>query len=542
MRLLAQRSLVPDLPLYPDEVKKALDIFTLLRLPDVTGQPRLGDVCGDWMLDIVSALFGSFDRANNKRHVQEFFLLVPKKNSKSTSAAAIMLTAVLMNRRPEAEFIFVAPTIEIAGISFRQARGMIRAEPKLLEVFQIRDNFRTIVHRVTQASLKILAMDADIITGTKATGILIDETHVFSTKPHANDLFLEMRGAQAARPDGFMLQISTQSKAPPAGVFKSELQRARDVRDGKLELPRKLLPVLYELPPRLADQWEDETYWPLVNPNLGRSVDIDFLRSSLIDSRRKGPGELALFASQHMNLEIGLALRSDRWAGSEFWDKQTDAELTLERVLERSDAIVVGVDGGGLDDLFAICTLGRCRETKDWLSWSHAWCHESVLQRRQTIAATLQDFAKAGELTIVSDELEDISAIVEIVADIKRRGILTAVAVDPAGIGSLIDSLAAVQVTIEGKQVIGAPQGYQMMNAIKSAERKLANGTLWHSKSDLMRWAVSNVKIEPTATAIRATKQNAGDAKIDPVMALFDAVTVMQSSPAQAPTYHLSFL
>jgi phage terminase large subunit-like protein len=251
--LLAQRSLVPDLPLYPDEVKKALDIFTLLRLPDVTGQPRLGDVCGDWMLDIVSALFGSFDRANNKRHVQEFFLLVPKKNSKSTSAAAIMLTAVLMNRRPEAEFIFVAPTIEIAGISFRQARGMIRAEPKLLEVFQIRDNFRTIVHRVTQASLKILAMDADIITGTKATGILIDETHVFSTKPHANDLFLEMRGAQAARPDGFMLQISTQSKAPPAGVFKSELQRARDVRDGKLELPRKLLPVLYELPPRLAD-------------------------------------------------------------------------------------------------------------------------------------------------------------------------------------------------------------------------------------------------------------------------------------------------
>ena len=163
-----------------------------------------------------------------------------------------MLTAVLMNRRPEAEFIFVAPTIEIAGISFRQARGMIRAAPKLLEVFQIRDNFRTILHRVTQASLKILAMDADIITGTKATGILIDETHVFSTKPHANDLFLEMRGAQAARPDGFMLQISTQSKAPPAGVFKSELQRARDVRDGKLELPRKLLPILYELPPRLG--------------------------------------------------------------------------------------------------------------------------------------------------------------------------------------------------------------------------------------------------------------------------------------------------
>ncbi len=46
-----------------------------------------------------------------------------------------------------------------------------------------------------------------------------------------------------------------------------------------------------------------------------------------------------------------------------------------------------------------------------------------------------------------------------------------------------------------------------------------------------MDWTVSNLKIEPTATAIRATKQNAGDAKIDPAMALFNAVTVMSRNP-----------
>ncbi len=533
---------MPELPLYPEEVKKALDIFTLLKLPDVMDQPRMGDVCGDWMLDIVSALFGSFDRKHNKRHIQEYFLLVPKKNSKSTSAAGIMLTAILMNRRPNAEFIFVAPTIEIAGISFRQARGMIRAEDKLLEVFQIRDNIRTIEHRITHATLKILALDADIITGTKATGILIDETHVLATKVHASDLYLEMRGSLAAKPDGFLLQISTQSKAPPAGVFKSELQRARDVRDGKLTLPKPLLPVLYELPPRLADDWENEEYWPLVNPNLGRSVDIEFLRSSLIDAKRKGGGDLAVFASQHFNVQIGQLLRGDRWAGAEFWDKQTDETLTLERLIERSETIVVGFDGGGLDDTLGLCTLGRCRTTRHWLAWSHAWCHEGVLQRRQTIAATLQDFAKAGELTIITDELEDIDAVVEIVKDIKEKGLLAAVAVDPAGVGQFVDALAAIQVTPENKQVIGAPQGYQMMNAIKSTERKLANGTLWHSKSDMMRWNISNLKVEPTATAIRMTKQNAGDMKIDAAMALFDAVTVMQSSPAQAPTYHLSFI
>ncbi len=70
-----------------------------------------------------------------------------------------------------------------------------------------------------------------------------------------------------------------------------------------------------------------------------------------------------------------------------------------------------------------------------------------------------------------------------------------------------------------------------MMNAIKTTERRLANGTFWHSGSSLMAWCIENLKIEPTATAIRATKQNAGDAKIDPAMAAFDAADIMTTNP-----------
>ncbi|HET7375514.1 MAG TPA: terminase TerL endonuclease subunit, partial [Anaerolineae bacterium] len=262
---------------------------------------------------------------------------------------------------------------------------------------------------------------------------------------------------------------------------------------------------------------------------------------SLIDAERKGQADLALFASQHFNVEIGMSLHGDRWAGAEFWEKQTDRSLDLASLLDRSEVVVAGIDGGGLDDLFGLAVLGRDRETKNWLVWSHAWCHEGVLERRQTIAPALRDFAAIGELTIVGDELADVSAIVEIVADIKRRNLLACVAVDPAGIGEFVDALAEIQVTPETKQVIGAPQGYQMMNALKTAERKLANGTLRHSGSSLMSWCVSNIKIEPTATAIRATKQNAGDAKIDAAMAMFNAVQVMTQLPARAPEYQLIF-
>lgn len=542
-RLLAGQSLVPDLPLFKAEAARGLRVFKRLKLPDVIGTPRLGDVAGDWIFDIVKALFGSFDPNSNRREIQEYFLLVPKKNSKSTSAAAMMVTAIICNRRPDAEFNLLAPTIEVAGIAFRQARSIVRLDPELAKAFHVQDNIRRITYRNTNSFIQIKAADTDIVTGSKPVGTLIDETHVFASHSRATDIFLEMRGALAARPDGFLIQITTQSKMPPAGVFKAELQRARDVRDGKLQLPKPLLPVLYELPHRIAQSggWENEKFWHLVNPNLGRSVDAEFLRSSLIDAKRKGQADLALFASQHFNVEIGLSLRSDRWPGAEFWEKQTDKTLTLDHIMERSEVIIFGVDGGGLDDLLGLAAIGRDRETKHWLVWSHAWCHVSVLERRQTIAATLRDFATAGELTIVQDELDDVSEIVGIIKTVKDEGLLGCVAVDPAGIGEFIDALAEIQVTPENKQVIGAPQGYQMMNALKTAERKLANGTLWHSGSALMAWCVSNIKIEPTATAIRPTKMNAGDAKIDAAMAMFNAVQVLTQLPARAPEYTLVF-
>src|SRR5262249_688371 len=164
---------------------------------------------------------------------------------------------------------------------------------------------------------QIKAADTDIVTGGKALGTLIDETHVFSTKSSAADIFVEMRGALASRPDGFLIQITTQSKAPPTGQFKAELNQARDVRDGNLRLPNPILPVLYELPENLSTEWRDEKYWHIVNPNLGKSVSPDFLRTELIKAERKGPAELALFASQHFNVEIGQALRSDGWAGAQ---------------------------------------------------------------------------------------------------------------------------------------------------------------------------------------------------------------------------------
>src|SRR6266581_4771873 len=113
-------TLVPDLPLDDKRADRAVEIFDSLRLPDVAGLPLLKDAAGDWFRDIVRALHGSIDRRNGKRHIREVFLLVPKKNSKTTGGAALMLTSLLMNKVPKAEFLLIAPTQPITEIAFNQ--------------------------------------------------------------------------------------------------------------------------------------------------------------------------------------------------------------------------------------------------------------------------------------------------------------------------------------------------------------------------------------------------------------------------------------
>ncbi|KXV51431.1 hypothetical protein AD945_00305, partial [Gluconobacter albidus] len=100
-RIRAGQSLLPDVqPVDPDLAAKAVTIFDKLKIPDVIGQPTFGEAAGDWFRDIVSVLLGSLDPVTNERRIRELFLLVPKKNSKTTNGAGLMMTAVMLNKRP----------------------------------------------------------------------------------------------------------------------------------------------------------------------------------------------------------------------------------------------------------------------------------------------------------------------------------------------------------------------------------------------------------------------------------------------------------
>ncbi len=528
-RVMERESLIPP-PIFLDEADKALAVFKELRLVDVLNRPTYGEVGRQWVFDFVASVFGAYDADAGRRLIQEFFLLISKKNSKSSTAAGIMLTALIRNWRDSAEFLILSPTVEVANNSFYPARDMVRADSELSDLFLVQEHYRQITHRQTGAVLKVVAADNETVGGKKATGILLDECWLFGKRPNAENMLREACGGLASRPEGFVIYLSTQSDEAPAGVFKQKLDYARGVRDGRID-DNRFLPVIYEFPDSVLKEKKhlDPAFFYVTNPNLGASVDEEFIRREFKKAEEQGEESMRGFLAKHLNVEMGMNLKTSRWAGADFWEAAA-GEVTLDMILQKSEVIVIGIDGGGLDDLLGLAVIGRDAETMElWRLWTRAWANPIALERRKSEAARYRDFQKDGDLIIVDEIGQDVQQVGEIVQRCEDAGLLDRIGVDPVGIGDIVDEVQARG--IEHDRVVGIPQGWRLSGAIKTLERRVAEKTIIHGGQALMTWCVGNARVEPRGNAILITKQASGTGKIDPLMAALDAVALMAMNP-----------
>lgn len=521
-------------PLNKNLADRAIKAFRKLKLADVIDTPALDEAGERWFRDIVRLVFGCYDPVRKIRMIKELFLLVPKKNSKTTYGALLMLLIMIFNERPKGKAIMVAPERIVAGIAFDAISGAIELDDVLKARFIVKDIHKKIIDRKNRAELSVMTFDPSALTGQKVFAALIDELHVMSKVAKAPSAIRQIRGGMIPFPEAILIFITTQSEEAPAGVFKAELNAARNVRDGKRQ-NAKLFPILYEFPEsiqRSKEQlWKDPKYWPMVTPNLGRSIQLDILRDGFLDAESKGDVELKSWASQHLNIEIGVAIRAEAWAGARMWEQAYyEKARTLDSILACCEVVTAGIDGGGLDDLLSLSIVGREVGTGNWLAWTRSWLAKEGAEARKSEVQLLDDLQKTGDLVIVDKMGIDVDQLVEILVKCEKAGLLHQIGLDPYGVGSIVDAI--YEEGFAEDRLVGISQGWRLGGAIKSTERTLAEGKFKHGNQPIMQWAVGNAKVEPRGNATLITKQASGTGKIDPLMATFNAVHLMSSNPA----------
>lgn len=532
------RSLVPCGAIFPEQGEIGLATFNDLFAVDVPNPegpndengrpipPKVGQIARDWIQDIVRAVHGAYNVETGERLIREVFLKVPKKNWKSGLAAELMLSLMILNWRTSNEAGIIAPTKDTADNVFRPMRDSIKADPKLDALFHIQPNMRTITHRVTGMSVRVYAADTDTVSGKKWAFIIFEELWLLAQRAGAPDIMLEATGGQASRPEGVVISITTESDDEPLGVYKEKLEFARSVRDGKTIAPH-FLPVLYEWP---TDMVKSKAYlnpenFHLVNPNYGASVDPVDLERKFLEAQAAGGDSLRVFLSKRLNVPPSESVGGS-WAGAEFWEQNGDKSLTLEKLLERSEVVTIGIDGGGLDDLLGMAVMGRDSENGDWLHWAHAWAHPVVLKIRKSESERLLELERSGELTLVKEVGDDLEEVGKYVKKCEESGLLEKIGVDRAGIQSIVEEIVSLGIQIE--RIVGVDQGWKLSGSIKAVERALAARTFKHGRTALMNWCVGNAKVNRNGSI---TKESSGVAKIDPLIATFNAAALMAMNP-----------
>jgi phage terminase large subunit-like protein len=141
-----------------------------------------------------------------------------------------------------------------------------------------------------------------------------------STRPK---VLRQIRGGLDKTNEGALLITTTQSDEIPAGAFKDELYMARKIRDGHYRgaVIRPMLPVLYEFPTASRRTRSMGRPGQLADGDAepGRSVHLHDLIPDWNSEKEKGDRPTRIWASQHLNIEMGIGMKTDGWAGVEFW-------------------------------------------------------------------------------------------------------------------------------------------------------------------------------------------------------------------------------
>jgi phage terminase large subunit-like protein len=526
--------------LYKFDHEKAYDACVFIEeLPHIKGQwarKRIGQSnkirLEDWQCFIVCAIFGWVEKSTGFRKYTEAYICVPRKNAKSTLAAAIGLYMLCADGEYGAEVYSGATKEKQAMEVFRPALLMAKKTPALQKWFGLECAVKSIYRDEDGSRFEpVVGNPGD---GASPSCAIVDEYHEHES-PILHDT---MQTGMGAREQGLLLVITTAGSniEGPCHILQTDVEK---ILDPQLDYENEsLFGIIYTVtvPDELVGTPEAENYWKtedalrMANPNFGVSVFAEFLlkaqRQAIQSSHKQN-----VFKTKHLNIWVNAATA---WMNMDKWRGQGDPSLKIEDFM--AEPCFEGVDLARKIDLASRAKLFKRMVGEDA---HYYYFGRHYIPRDRAMDGDHQHYEKwvmEGKLVAIDGPEIKLSFVKkEIEADIPKFN-FNCVAFDPWSANQMQQEL---EEQLSDEVVITIEQSTKnLSDAMKEVEAAIMAGRFHHDGDPVMAWAMSNVIAkEDNNENLFPRKEKHGKNKIDPVSALLNAMHRAYSAPVAERPY-----
>lgn len=249
----------------------------------------------DWQLFVFANVIG-LHRTGGRRKYRLGDIYLPRKNGKTFIASIFALWFLLMDGEAGAEVYTAALDQEQAKLCYDAARVLVQNSifSPLVKVM----NSRVKMEGVKNNSVcKPLSKDTKNKDGLNIHAAVCDERHAWPN----TEMLDVIKTGMGARPNPFVLSIST-AGVDVSNPYFADIEAYKDELLGVKPMEDDHFFLLYT--PDDGDDWESEDTWLKVNPNLGVSLDWNYMRSTYDEAKTRGGSYIVSFQTKNLNLWV----------------------------------------------------------------------------------------------------------------------------------------------------------------------------------------------------------------------------------------------
>ena len=459
-----------------------------------------------WQCFLFVNLFGWEHKSTKLRRFRRAFVLVPRKNGKTTIAAPVGIDMMTLEAEPGAEIYCGATSEDQANEVFRPAKAMVNRAKGLKTAYNLqvaasaifREDGLSFFHR-------LIGKPGE---GQSPYCAISDEYHEHKTSEQIDAMWTGMGARQ--QPLQFIITTAGTDISSPC---KEMDDYCRKILDGVLEDERWFI-MIYALEDD-AD-WENFENWKKVNPNINVSVSEEFLHEKYQESLQRVSTQ-NINRCKHLNqwMNAGSA-----WMNMSLWNKCKDVSLSLNDFKGRD--CFLGMDLASKIDIAALILLFPMEDDK-WAVFGKYYLPEDTINLPEN--AQYQTWEHEGWLTKTPGARTDFFYIEEDLKQYSSDFNIQELAFDPRESTYLVNNI----MEWGDFECVEIPQGpAHISEPMKELEAIIYDNKIRHNGDPVLSWMVSNtVRKEGRGGPVKyyyPTKDN-NENKIDGVVALIMAIS-----------------